>query len=165
MLFMYSFRVSEYMMFDIGIRTRDYMLCSINDYLIIWEYVLLIYSQTRVYRQSIDLYGSVPSPSINFLGPQSLSQLGSSFLSSSLIRRHTPEILPSLSKPLIPSSAEAEKPKESRSSRYLPSPSLSRKSSLRKAVLDKRASVANELSGRHSSYGQAVLNGLFLSFI
>ncbi|KAI3458948.1 hypothetical protein Pfo_015611 [Paulownia fortunei] len=117
-------------------------------------------SWPQSYRQSIDLYGSVPSPSINFLGPQSLSQLGSSFLSSSLIRRHTPEILPSLSKPLIPA-VEVEKPKERGSSRFLLSPTVSRKSSLRKAILDKRASVAHELPvSRQSSFGQAVINGM-----
>ncbi|KAL7109745.1 hypothetical protein ACP275_06G194800 [Erythranthe tilingii] len=117
-------------------------------------------SWPQSYRQSIDLYGSVPSPSINFLGPPSLSQLSSSFLSSTLIRRHTPEILPSLSKPLI--IPEPEKPKEKGSSRYqLLSPTLSRKSSLRKAVLDKRASVAHEISTtRQSTFGQAVINGM-----
>ncbi|MBA0841542.1 hypothetical protein Goarm_004029, partial [Gossypium armourianum] len=35
------------------------------------------------YRQSIDLYSSVPSPTIGFLGTPTLSRLGSSFLSSS----------------------------------------------------------------------------------
>lgn len=121
-----------------------------------------VMSQTYAfYRQTIDLYGSVPSPSINFLGPPSLSQLGSSFMSSSFIRRHTPEILPSLSKPLI---SEVEKPREGRSGRYPLSPTLSRRSSLRKAVLDKRASVAHEppISGQ-STYGQAVINCSFNS--
>ncbi|KAL8551579.1 hypothetical protein ACS0TY_000606 [Phlomoides rotata] len=112
------------------------------------------------YRQTIDLYGSVPSPSINFLGPPSLSHLGSSFMSSSLIRRHTPDILPSLSKPLI-SGTEVEKPKEGRSGRYLLSPTLSRRSSLRKVVLDKRASVTHGPPLSHqSTYGQAVINGM-----
>ncbi|KAL6973732.1 hypothetical protein U1Q18_027917 [Sarracenia purpurea var. burkii] len=53
------------------------------------------------YRQSIDLYSSVPSPSITFLGTPTLSRLSSSFLTSSLIRRHTPEIVPSVAKPLL----------------------------------------------------------------
>ncbi|KAG2290777.1 hypothetical protein Bca52824_050381 [Brassica carinata] len=44
------------------------------------------------YRQSIDLYSSVPSPSIGFLGNNSMTRFGSSFLSSSLIRRHTPNL-------------------------------------------------------------------------
>ncbi|KAL2332431.1 hypothetical protein Fmac_020012 [Flemingia macrophylla] len=45
------------------------------------------------YKQSIDLYGSVPSPDIGFMGTTSLSRLGSSFISSSLIRMHTQEIV------------------------------------------------------------------------
>ncbi|KAL0322218.1 UNVERIFIED_CONTAM: Amino acid transporter AVT1C [Sesamum calycinum] len=112
------------------------------------------------YRQSIDLYGSVSSPSINFLGPSSLSRIGSSFLSSSLIRRHTPEKLPSLTKPLIPS-VEDETLKERPSSAHLPLPPLSRKPSSRRVIHDKKASVAHELPVSHqSSYGQAVLNGV-----
>ncbi|KAE8711976.1 Transmembrane amino acid transporter family protein isoform 3 [Hibiscus syriacus] len=43
------------------------------------------------YRQSIDLYSSVPSPTIGFLGTPTLSRLGSSFLSSSLTRS-SPEL-------------------------------------------------------------------------
>ncbi|KAK4430954.1 Amino acid transporter AVT1C [Sesamum alatum] len=112
------------------------------------------------YKQSMDLYGSVPSPSINFLGPSSLSRIGSSFVSSSLIRRHTPEKLPPLSKPLIPP-VEDEKPKERPSSPHLPPPSLSRKPSSRRGISDKKASVAHEFPVSHqSSYGQAVLNGM-----
>ncbi|KAI4370668.1 hypothetical protein MLD38_018992 [Melastoma candidum] len=45
------------------------------------------------YRQSIDLYSSVPSPGLTFLGTPSLSRLNNSFLSSGLIRRHTPREL------------------------------------------------------------------------
>lgn len=113
------------------------------------------------YRQTMDLYGSVPSPSLTFLGPPSMSQLGSSFLSSSLIRRYTPERLPSFTKPLLPS--EPDRPRDGRGSHYLPSPALSRKSSLRKAVLDKRASVAHDPEiSYQSTYGQAVINGSFL---
>ncbi|PQQ01808.1 vacuolar amino acid transporter 1 [Prunus yedoensis var. nudiflora] len=60
------------------------------------------------YRQSIDLYSSVPSPSIGFLGTPTLSRLGSSFLSSSLTRRHTPETLPFLTKPSVPIVADEQ---------------------------------------------------------
>ncbi|KAH6760398.1 Transmembrane amino acid transporter family protein [Perilla frutescens var. frutescens] len=115
------------------------------------------------YRQTMDLYGSVPSQSLTFLGPPSMSQLGSSFLSSSLIRRHTPDRLPSFSigKPFQPA-VEPERPKEGRGSHhYLASPALSRKSSLRKALLDKRASIAQEPPiSYQSTYGQAVINGM-----
>ncbi|KAL0403497.1 UNVERIFIED_CONTAM: Amino acid transporter AVT1C [Sesamum radiatum] len=112
------------------------------------------------HRQSIDLYSSVPSPSLNFLGTPTLSRLSSSFLSSSLTRRHTPEILPSLSKPLIPP-VEDERPKERRSSHSLLPPIPSRKPSLKKLTPDGKVSVSHEIPiSRHSSYGQAVLNGM-----
>ncbi|KAG8390605.1 hypothetical protein BUALT_Bualt01G0100900 [Buddleja alternifolia] len=117
-------------------------------------------SWPQSYRQSIDLYSSVPSPSLNFLGTPSLSHLSSSFLGSSLTRRHTPEILPSLSKPLIPE-VEEEKPKERRSSHALLPPIPTRKPSLKKITPDGKASVSHELPiSRQSSYGQAVLNGM-----
>lgn len=115
-------------------------------------------SWPQSYRQSIDLYSSVPSPSLNFLGTPTLSRLGSSFLSSSLTRRHTPEILPTLSKPLIP---EIEKPKERRSSHSLLPPIPSRKPSLKKITPDGKAAVSHELPiSRHSSFSQAVVNGM-----
>lgn len=111
------------------------------------------------YRQSIDLYGSVPSPSIGFLGTPSLSRLGSSFLSSSLIHRHTPEV----SKPLLPTAA-AEEPQQIQSSHYLLPPVSSRKSSvIKKADSEyKPSKVAHHEfpSSRRSSFGQAVMNGM-----
>ncbi|KAL3649716.1 Amino acid transporter avt1c [Castilleja foliolosa] len=112
-------------------------------------------SWPQSYRQSINLYGSVPEPSLNFLGPPSLSQLGNSFLTASFMRKRTPEILPSIIKP----SDQADKQRSS--SHSLLSPSLSRKSSLRRALLDKRASIEYEVptSGR-STFGQAVINGI-----
>ncbi|KAL2555580.1 Transmembrane amino acid transporter family protein [Forsythia ovata] len=115
------------------------------------------------YRQSIDLYGSVPSPSLNFLGTPTLSRLSSSFLSSSLTRRHTPEILPSLNEPLVPA-AEVEKlPQQRRSSHSLLPPIPSRKpTGIKKVTPDEKASkVSHELPvSRQSSYGQAVVNGM-----
>ncbi|GMP69136.1 hypothetical protein CsSME_00028513 [Camellia sinensis var. sinensis] len=108
------------------------------------------------YRQSIDLYSSVPSPSIQFLGTSSLSRLSSSFLSSSLTRRHTPEILPSESKPLLSTPEDEQQPKQRRSSHSLHPPIPSRKSSVRKSV-----KISHELPVcQQSSYGQAVLNGM-----
>ncbi|XP_060210341.1 amino acid transporter AVT1C-like [Lycium barbarum] len=112
------------------------------------------------YRQSMDLYSNVPSPSLNFLGTPSLSRLGSSFLGSSLIRRHTPEILPSLHKPLI-SPPEEEKPAHRRSSHGLLPPLHPRKSSIKKFPDDKPSKDAHGLAmSRQSSYGQAVINGM-----
>ncbi|KAF5947880.1 hypothetical protein HYC85_013837 [Camellia sinensis] len=108
------------------------------------------------YRQSIDLYSSVPSPSIQFLGTSSLSRLSSSFLSSSLTRRHTPEILPSESKPLLSTPEDEQQPKQRRSSHSLLPPIPSRKSSVRKSV-----KISHELPVcQQSSFGQAVLNGM-----
>nr|KYP53657.1 Vacuolar amino acid transporter 1 [Cajanus cajan] len=96
------------------------------------------------YRQSIDLYGSVPSPNIGFLGTTSLSRLGSSFISSSLIRRHTQEIVPPERKSLL-------QPPE-----LLP-PLVSRKSSIRKDV--SKISHEAHIPGQ-CTFGQAVLNGI-----
>ncbi|KAI4351455.1 hypothetical protein L6164_005824 [Bauhinia variegata] len=105
------------------------------------------------YRQSIDLYSSVPSPNIGFLGTPSLSRLSSSFLSSSLTRRHTPETLPSVTKPLLQPPVEEH---QKRSSHSLLPPIPSRRSSIRK---DSKVSHEVPIS-RHCSYGQAVLNGI-----
>lgn len=111
------------------------------------------------HRQSIDLYSSVPSPSINFLGTPSLAGLGSS-PSLTLTRRHTPEVLPSLSKPLIPPVEEALKPQERRSSHGLLPPLPTRKHSIRK---DGKSAVSHGPPiSRRSMFGQAVINGNFL---
>ncbi|KAF7131989.1 hypothetical protein RHSIM_Rhsim09G0149600 [Rhododendron simsii] len=108
------------------------------------------------YRQSIDLYSSVPSPSITFLGTPTLSRLSSSFLSSSLTRRHTPEIFPSASKPLLPTLEDEQKPHQRRSSHSLLPPLPSRRGSARKS-----SKVSHELPiSRQSSFGQAVVNGI-----
>ncbi|KAF3649899.1 putative ycf20-like protein-like isoform 1 [Capsicum annuum] len=110
------------------------------------------------YRQSMDIYSSVPSPNLTFLGTPSLTRLGSSFLSSSLTRRHTPEVLPSLHKPLIPQ-AEENRASQRRSSHTLLPPLPSRRSAIKKFPDEK--SVAHEFTvSRQSSYGQGVLNGI-----
>ncbi|CAL0333445.1 unnamed protein product [Lupinus luteus] len=107
------------------------------------------------YRQSIDLYGSVPSPSIGFLGAPSLSTLGSSFISTSLIRRqHTAEKLPPLRKPLLQPEAEEQ---QRLSSHALLPPLISRKSSIRKDA--SKVSHEIEFAGQ-CTFGQAVLNGI-----
>ncbi|KAM5555959.1 amino acid transporter AVT1C [Rosa sericea] len=109
------------------------------------------------YRQSIDLYSSVPSPGIGFLGTPSLSRLGSSFLSSSLTRRHTPETLPFLAKPPVPTLAEQQQ--QRRSSHSLLPPIPSRRSSVRK---DDKSRISHEHHPMpsHSSFAQAVVNGI-----
>lgn len=108
------------------------------------------------YRQSIDLYSSVPSPSIGFLGTPTLSRLGSSFLSSTLTRRNTPETLPSVTKPLL--YEQQQQQRHSSHSLLPPIPSRSRHS-IRKD--EKPSKVSHELPiSRQCSYGQAVLNGI-----
>ncbi|CAI8602041.1 unnamed protein product [Vicia faba] len=105
------------------------------------------------YRQSIDLYGSVPSPNIGFLGTSSLTGLGSSFLGSSLTRRHTAEFLPPLKKPLIQPIDEQQQ----KSSKTLLPPHPSRKSSMRKDA----SKISHEVHiPSQCSFGQAVLNGI-----
>lgn len=110
-------------------------------------------SWPQSYRQSIDLYSSVPSPSIGFLGNSSLTRLSSSFLSTSLTRRHTPEVLPSVTKPLI---QPTEEEKHQRRSSHTLLPPLSRRSSL----LKKESKISHEVPSRHCSFGQAVLNAM-----
>jgi len=114
-------------------------------------------SWPQSYRQSIDLYSSVPSPSLNFLGTPNLTQLGSSFLSSTLTRRHTPEILPTLSKPLLPD--DQQQPQERLSSHsLLPPRGLSAK---KLPHYQKSSKASHELPlSRQSSFGQSVLNGI-----
>lgn len=126
-----------------------------------WFYIFCL----KNYRQSIDMYSSVTSPNIGFLGtPASLSRLGSSFLSSTLTRRHTPEIFPNLIEPLIPSESQRQS-----SADYLPLPLPSQKSSsLRPSFHEpKIAKGVHEFPvSMQCSYGQAVLNGkLFYSIV
>ncbi|GAA0176166.1 hypothetical protein LIER_29210 [Lithospermum erythrorhizon] len=109
------------------------------------------------YRQSIDIYSSVPSPG-GILGTPVLSRLGSSFFGSSLTRRYTPDNLAPLHKPLLPQQVVddhvSKQDKRSHSSYRSPS----RKSSL--AAIDHKPKISHELPMSHqSSYGQAVLNG------
>lgn len=115
-------------------------------------------SWPQSYRQSIDQYSSVPSPSIGFLGTPTLSRLSGSFLSSSLTRRHTPEIMSSVVyQPLI---AEERPPRERRSSHSL-LPPFPRKSSMQKDEKLSKAGGHELPMPRQSSYGQAVLNGMY----
>ncbi|CAL1387029.1 unnamed protein product [Linum trigynum] len=118
------------------------------------------------YRQSIDLYSSVPSPAINFLNTPSLTRLGSSFLSSSLIRRHTPESFstPAATAVTAPLLEKEDEPKRKSSLALLPPPIPRRRSSIRKDNGKPSSMIAHghdELPiSRQSSFGQAVLNGL-----
>ncbi|XP_038886658.1 amino acid transporter AVT1C-like [Benincasa hispida] len=114
------------------------------------------------YRQSIDMLGSLHSPSIGLLGTSSLARFGSSFLSSSLTRRFTPEVFSSsISKPLLPT--VIDEPQKHPSYSHL-GPSLpSRRSSLSVRRDDKDKPVIDSHGlpiSRHSTFGQAVVNGI-----
>ncbi|AEE79297.1 Amino acid transporter AVT1B [Arabidopsis thaliana] len=101
----------------------------------------------KSYRQSIDMFGSVPSPNLGFLANSSMSRRGSSFMSSTLTRRHTPESLPCVTKPLL-EDEEAPKHKLSTHSLLPSKPSSS-------MVVSHDMGISND-----SSFGQAVLNGV-----
>uniref|UniRef100_A0A0D9ZHF6 Amino acid transporter transmembrane domain-containing protein n=1 Tax=Oryza glumipatula TaxID=40148 RepID=A0A0D9ZHF6_9ORYZ len=58
------------------------------------------------YRQSIDMYSSVQSPNLSFLGTPTLSRLSNSFLTASF-RGKPPEIISGLIKPLLPTTTAA----------------------------------------------------------
>ncbi|KAF5959386.1 hypothetical protein HYC85_000595 [Camellia sinensis] len=135
--------VSNYLEYSGHIRTRRLVLAKRT-------------APDATARQSIDLYSSVSSPSLTFLGTPTLSRLSSSLLSSSLTRRHTPEILPSVAKPLLPTVDNEQQPQQRRSSHSLLPPIPSRKASTKKF-----AKVSHEVPvPRQSSFGQAVLNGM-----
>lgn len=110
----------------------------------------------------MDMYGSLQSPSIGFLGSPTLSRLGSSFLSSSLQRVHTPEILSNLIKPLLPATSDQQQEPQQKSHSLLP-PLSEWKHSWKKTDIDQKPSKAShELSiSRQSTYWQAVINGKF----
>uniref|UniRef100_A0A804MID2 Amino acid transporter transmembrane domain-containing protein n=1 Tax=Zea mays TaxID=4577 RepID=A0A804MID2_MAIZE len=119
------------------------------------------------YRQSIDMYSSVHSPNLSFLGTPSLSRLSNSFLTNSF-RGKPPEIISSLIKPLLPTSiASASDDQQQqqhedvrKSSHYLPP---SRKaSSLQRIPEDQRPMVGGHEVGpyRQCSYTQGVMNGV-----
>ncbi|CAA7399036.1 unnamed protein product [Spirodela intermedia] len=113
-------------------------------------------SWPQSYRQSIDIYSSVTPPTIGFLGTPTLTRLSSSFLSTSFRGKHTPEIISSLIKPLLPTSAPATEQERHhrRSSHALLPPLIPSK--------HRTAKSSQELpsASRQCSYSQAVLNGM-----
>ncbi|XP_022958205.1 amino acid transporter AVT1C-like isoform X2 [Cucurbita moschata] len=106
----------------------------------------------RSYRKSIDMLGSVPSPS--------LTRFGSSFLSSSLTRRFTPEAFStSIIKPLL--STVVDQPQKHASHSHLSLPSRRSSLSVRRDEKDNLAIDSHGLPiSSHSSFGQAVANGM-----
>lgn len=108
------------------------------------------------YRQSMDMYSSLTSPNIGFLGrTPSLTRISSSNLSPSLLkRRSTAEVSPSLIKPLLPTKAEP-------AHTQLP-PVPTKKAASKKAIHDQQTSRdAHELpTSQECSFGQSLLNGM-----
>uniref|UniRef100_A0A0D9YKY5 Amino acid transporter transmembrane domain-containing protein n=1 Tax=Oryza glumipatula TaxID=40148 RepID=A0A0D9YKY5_9ORYZ len=123
------------------------------------------------YRQSIDIYSSVQSPNLSFLGTPTLSRLSNSFLTNSF-RGKTPEILSNLVKPLLrPSSSSDDQQQQQqhdddtrKSSQYL---LPSRKPSLQQIPEDQKPLVpAHEVPAyQQCSYTQAVMNGLVMALV
>lgn len=117
------------------------------------------------YRQSIDMYSSVASPNIGFLhGTPSMGRLGSSYLTSSF---HTPEIISSLIKPLLPTTTsiteEQQQQQQQRKSSHALLPP--RRPSFLKPKDERRPSksvVSHEMhtAPHECSYWQAVINGI-----
>ncbi|KAJ4969773.1 hypothetical protein NE237_002872 [Protea cynaroides] len=118
-------------------------------------------SWPQSYRQSIDLYSSIPSPNIGFLGTPTLSRLSSSFLLSSLTRRHTPEVLSSVVKPLLDEKQQEQQQHQRRSSHALLPPIPSKRASSKIVPSGHKSSQVSleQPFPRQCSYGQAVLNG------
>lgn len=127
---------------------------------------ILIKFSSCTSRQSIDMYSSVHSPNLSFLGTPSLSRLSNSFLTNSF-QGKPPEIISSLIKPLLPASTtptsydhqQQQQEDIRKSSHYLPP---SRKaSSLERILEDHRPMVREHEVGpyRQCSYFQGVMNG------
>ncbi|KAK9168714.1 hypothetical protein Syun_000854 [Stephania yunnanensis] len=116
-------------------------------------------SWPQSYRQSMDMYSSVPSPSIGFLGTPSLSKLSGSFLSSTLTRRHTPETLPLL--PTTTTSDVEQVEQQVRRSSHSLLPPLPEE---KVGPAQKPSNTFHEEPvSRQCSYGQAVLNATGLA--
>ncbi|RCV32863.1 hypothetical protein SEVIR_7G024500v4 [Setaria viridis] len=119
------------------------------------------------YRQSIDMYSSVHSPNLSFLGTPSLSRLSNSFLTNSF-RGKPPEIISSLIKPLLPTSTaptsdehQQQQQEDVRKSSHDLPPSR-KASSLQRIPEDHRPIVGGHEVGpyRQCSYIQGVMNGV-----
>ncbi|XP_040378823.1 amino acid transporter AVT1C-like [Oryza brachyantha] len=124
------------------------------------------------YRQSIDMYSSVQSPNLSFLGTPTLSRLSNSFLTASF-RGKPPEIISGLIKPLLPTTAadggggdegdgrQQHHEDGRKSSQYLLPPR--RPSSLHKIPEDQKPLVVghHEVGPyRQCTYTQGVMNGV-----
>ncbi|XP_044969196.1 amino acid transporter AVT1C-like [Hordeum vulgare subsp. vulgare] len=120
------------------------------------------------YRQSMDIYSSVQSPSLSgFLGTPTLSRLSSSFLAASFRGKPPPEIV----KPLLPTAVPAadsddDRVDDARKSSHQYLPPVRKASSLFKIPEDKKPLVVGGGGGhevgpyRQCSYTQGVMNGV-----
>ncbi|KAK3145239.1 hypothetical protein QOZ80_4AG0326030 [Eleusine coracana subsp. coracana] len=119
------------------------------------------------YRQSIDMYSSIHSPDLSFLGTPTLSRLSNSFLTNSFRGGKPPEIISNLIKPLLPTSTttgeEQQQHEDVRKSSYYLPPSR-KASSLQRIPEDHKPLVGghgHEVGPyRQCSYTQGVMNGV-----
>ncbi|KAL6653177.1 hypothetical protein ACP70R_012102 [Stipagrostis hirtigluma subsp. patula] len=113
------------------------------------------------YRQSIDIYSSVHSPNLSFLGTPTLSRLSNSFLTNSFQRKPPDIIKPLLSTSSAAADSDQQMHEDDRkSSRYLPP---SRKASSPQGIPeDHRPLMGGHEMGpyRQCSYSQGVMNGV-----
>ncbi|GJN12115.1 hypothetical protein PR202_ga30367 [Eleusine coracana subsp. coracana] len=121
----------------------------------------------RMSRQSIDMYSSIHSPNLSFLGTPTLSRLSNSFLTNSFRGGKPPEIISNLIKPLLPTSTttgeEQQQHEDVRKSSYYLPPSR-KASSLQRIPEDHKPLVGghgHEVGPyRQCSYTQGVMNGV-----
>lgn len=104
------------------------------------------------YRQSMDMFGSLTSPGLGFLGTPSISRVSSSFLSSTLRRRSTPEVTPALTETLLPTKAEQVQTQSQSQSQL--------QSVLTKKALSKKVIHDHHPTSQGSSFGHALINGI-----
>ncbi|KAM0949680.1 putative amino acid transporter, transmembrane domain-containing protein [Dioscorea sansibarensis] len=98
------------------------------------------------------MHSSVTPPTIGFFGTPTLSGLGSSFITSSFLGKHTPEMISSLIKPLLLTKVNDQEQQKRQSSHSLllppPIPSFRKPKDDTKPI------------SRNCSYGLAVINGI-----
>uniref|UniRef100_A0A0C9S641 TSA: Wollemia nobilis Ref_Wollemi_Transcript_11975_2347 transcribed RNA sequence n=1 Tax=Wollemia nobilis TaxID=56998 RepID=A0A0C9S641_9CONI len=104
------------------------------------------------YRQSMDMLGSLTSPSIGFLGTPSITRISSSYLSSSLKRRSTLDVTASLTQTLLPSEAQREELAQIQSHSQLPG--------LQPQKVPSRKAIHEHSTSHDCNFGHALLNGM-----
>eukprot|EP00252_Welwitschia_mirabilis_P016195 TRINITY_DN3575_c0_g1_i5.p1 TRINITY_DN3575_c0_g1~~TRINITY_DN3575_c0_g1_i5.p1 ORF type:complete len:551 (+),score=33.61 TRINITY_DN3575_c0_g1_i5:43-1695(+) len=111
-------------------------------------------------RQSIDVYSSLPSPAAigGFLGGGSFTKLSSSYISSSLRRRHTPEVIPTIEEPFLRRKEESEEPFVPRKEEEV-AEALVKKVPSKKAIVEAPVDL-HGLPASHCGFWHALLNAV-----